>query len=925
MTPDTSLVHPRTHHDNPSDTFDERPLKRPRVHLRVGPSPHHTPALTSSEHLASRARQKCRGAGTAAASFSVATVPGPGAEPVASCLAACAHPPVPDGLIAMDPDEIRVKDPSPAPCSAAIFEPAVTSNSMQCSLDALDATSHAIRLRLAAEERADKGTNNAYARHVRNYVTYWDRYQAEMVADNPAWTSVPALPISAAKVLIFLDYERTREKRKPGLSDTIPGSNVGKSVIQQAISALEDWRMSHHHLYLGVPEAQVRLRDDNRIRQIESAAKHDEPKRAESSQVLKASGTTSDAYTTEELAKCSAWCLTKFSGTRQVFVGLRDRAMLLFGASTALRGEGTRMLQLSDLFLSEVCIDDIQLGYTVPVLVALADNAKSNQHGRLDEHGTLRHFHVELCPVGALAMLFFACFHIVLQPVPTFPPEFSKAGYGEFGHRSWYDLYVFWGERPDKQMSYDNHYDRVKLIHSKNDISLTKATHATRHFTAKTARAHGASGNDVKAIGCWSVNDAFANCYDHALPLEGLLGAAMFNARKPEQYFLARDHLEPPGELLSQIFPWVEQECAALHQREVNFGHAGRDIALKGFLRLLLWLRRVLVQDAAVLFGKDPTCPIFHFAPFRSDVFREFAAGSTAELARVNEEARLALQHLPEQYAQSMQGFVMSSRLAQEEANRKNAEQLALLREQVSRLEMASESGRSGRRRRRGAPAAVVPPVALSPAVPPLESTTAVSSISVSTGLQTGPFSLPMHPTAHPAIPATSVIIPPPSVATGTATATTADLDARQQQWTSLVDRFGVERLLKHGWEWVSGNYLPLYTFQPVTRITEVWDEYVAGLNGFLAVRDLDERWQARWRRNISTLRTENCRRKKITALVETLARKPNWSVNLALRFLREKYETHPDLKKPRTFCEYLQKGGGTGTKDVLAAAANYP
>lgn len=82
-------------------------------------------------------------------------------------------------------------------------------------------------------------------------------------------------------------------QRKPGSSDTIPGSNVGKSVIQQAISALEDWRMSHHHLYLGVPEAQVRLRDDNRIRQIESAAKHDEPKRAESSQVLKASGTTS--------------------------------------------------------------------------------------------------------------------------------------------------------------------------------------------------------------------------------------------------------------------------------------------------------------------------------------------------------------------------------------------------------------------------------------------------------------------------------------------------------------------------------------------------------------------------------------------------------------------------------------------------------
>jgi hypothetical protein len=67
--------------------------------------------------------------------------------------------------------------------------------------------------------------------------------------------------------------------------------------------------------------------------------------------------------------RCSMWCLTEFSGMRQVFVGLRDRAMLLFGASTALRGEGTRMLQMSDLFLSELSMDDVRLGYTVPVSI----------------------------------------------------------------------------------------------------------------------------------------------------------------------------------------------------------------------------------------------------------------------------------------------------------------------------------------------------------------------------------------------------------------------------------------------------------------------------------------------------------------------------------------------------------------------------
>jgi hypothetical protein len=77
------------------------------------------------------------------------------------------------------------------------------------------------------------------------------------------------------------------------LNETIAGSNVGRSVIQQAISALESWRMSNHHLYKSIPEAQIRLCDDNRIRVLESAAKHDEPKCAESLQTLKASGSSS--------------------------------------------------------------------------------------------------------------------------------------------------------------------------------------------------------------------------------------------------------------------------------------------------------------------------------------------------------------------------------------------------------------------------------------------------------------------------------------------------------------------------------------------------------------------------------------------------------------------------------------------------------
>jgi hypothetical protein len=93
----------------------------------------------------------------------------------------------------------------------------------------------------------------------------------------------------------------------------------------------------------------------------------------ESTQVLKASGSSSgvshptlvnhpiflpltqtDTYTKEELERCSLFCLTDFSGPKEVFVGLRDRAMLLLSTTTAFRGASCRAVELSDLFPSSL-------------------------------------------------------------------------------------------------------------------------------------------------------------------------------------------------------------------------------------------------------------------------------------------------------------------------------------------------------------------------------------------------------------------------------------------------------------------------------------------------------------------------------------------------------------------------------------------
>ncbi|KAF8260754.1 hypothetical protein EI94DRAFT_1706061 [Lactarius quietus] len=144
------------------------------------------------------------------------------------------------------------------------------------------------------------------------------------------------------------------------------------------------------------------LCQDSQVRTIKKAKKPDEPKQIESSQALKAAGTSSEA----ELVQCAVWCLLKF---------LRTTAHLYCA----------KILCWSDLFVSEIPMNGKK------VLAALADNAKQNQQGHVDEHGALQHCLVELCPVGAI---------------------FTTDGYD---HLKW-----------------------VTIMHKENNVEITKSTHA---------------------------------------------------------------------------------------------------------------------------------------------------------------------------------------------------------------------------------------------------------------------------------------------------------------------------------------------------------------------------------------------------------------------------------------------------------------
>ncbi|KAJ6544716.1 hypothetical protein B0H10DRAFT_1932947, partial [Mycena sp. CBHHK59/15] len=119
---------------------------------------------------------------------------------------------------------------------------------MQRSMRVLEARSHDVRLGISADEQAGKGTEPAYARHVRSYESWWALNQASRVEADPSWKEVPAHPITVTKVTLFLEYETTREKKKRGSSETQAGTTVGKSQVLQVISALESYRINHQHL-----------------------------------------------------------------------------------------------------------------------------------------------------------------------------------------------------------------------------------------------------------------------------------------------------------------------------------------------------------------------------------------------------------------------------------------------------------------------------------------------------------------------------------------------------------------------------------------------------------------------------------------------------------------------------------------------------
>ncbi|KAF4609994.1 hypothetical protein D9613_010503 [Agrocybe pediades] len=901
--------------------------------------------------------------------------------------------------------------PSPPSAKRRRIEDATTVPATS-GIDTIREEAHRLRLQVEKQLVSGKGTEQCYPRHVQRYEKFWEKDQAERAESDPKHVHEPAHPILGEKVALFLNHELERNKLDKNGRE-IPGTSVGKEHIKQTISALQSYIRSHQHLpvYANCPETKVLLRHQDLVKSFEEVACANEPTRIKEAHTMKTKGTSADGYTTAEVLRMANWLLQGHGLSKnQLCLAIRDRAMLLLASNVAFRGDSTRRTLWSDLFSQRVPMPLIGDTMELQAVVILADQAKTNTNGRIDEHGMFRHRDPELCGFGGLAFHFFSHFHIQKKPPPDFSPDFEDPKHSEFGRRDWYGIHAFPGGKISAKssnkgmmtaMSYENHRERFINMHTSCNVDITAVTHGCRFYAADKARKYGATGLEVKALGNWRTGDAYSEIYNRSLPTRAMLASALFNADEPRSYVLPRGHLIPPASLLSRLFPWIESETEAYEARLEKYGAKAVDHALRHFLALLKEMRVILLQDAAVLFQKYPDIAMWKYAPFNSVEFRDFSKQSCVILERAAVEAVENFKRLPDQVAATLRASIETIQIQRRLEHEDLSSQLMYMREMLRsntnsrKRSRSTKSSGSGSITPSESPSPEPDTMRVDPQSPTRSELLKAHEANARRSFKAAlPDQLPLPLDAASIInppvlelkaaaevdevarlPASQYISPehsaeskwPPDLkmfqASFILSNCTKEREVQLSSLRELIKVFGSEKLVRHQFEWscspkpaipsvgseklvrhqfewscspkpaIPSEWLPFYTFNTAIKtIEDVWKEWSEGLDGCISVQQLNNRWAARWRRQNEGQKTEAARRKVITTLVTDLAKKPNWTADLALRFLNERYPIPSGVNGPkhlssiRSFITHLQntKTGKLNREEIMTAASLY-
>ncbi|KAG2212224.1 hypothetical protein INT45_008091 [Circinella minor] len=254
-----------------------------------------------------------------------------------------------------------------------------------------------------------------------------------------------------------------------------------------------------------------------------------------------------------------------------------------------LRGETLRDTNLNHLFSLEFKDE----GTTrCPVFVMMIMGGKTNQEQHKLYSGIIRHKNVQTCAFGAVGFFLFHRFHVQGE---TFP-DFSK-------NENWFDIKLARGRSLNKPVSYNTQLNSVNNAFAAVGINSVKKTHSGRQAGAREAEMAGFSHDHIRRVGRWNSEKLFKD----------------FRKIKAAFGFLA--HLSPHLCLFKKkIFPMVEE-----WQQNMQEDSSCQTICGEGFLKLLVELRNIILQDAVFFKQLVPDHEIFSHEVFQCEEFTTFA------------------------------------------------------------------------------------------------------------------------------------------------------------------------------------------------------------------------------------------------------------------------------------------------------------
>lgn len=389
------------------------------------------------------------------------------------------------------------------------------------------------------------------------------------------------------------------------------------------------------------------------VKKLLTVRSQSEVKRRRTEYIDRGRGTFLDTFQPEDLVRCNSHCLE--SGAH---LKLRDRLALDLSFSLLLRGHSARNAELADFFSISLPQESTQ---PVTAVCMVIDVDKTNNTGAKQLMGSMRHLDYRVCTHNALAMYFFSRWH---QQGENFP-DLSQP-------KNWYDIKLLLpnshqndsGRR--KAMSYTQHLAVVDNLFSACNIRSKAKTHAGRHSGAQHAEIHGVPELQIRRAGRWN-SSVMENVYLSHLPRK-FMRVAAGSAADDNSYFCPRSLVNPPDILVKQIFPQVDYWLVPENEAKLP------DTAAAGFIRLLDYLRRILIQDLVFLQRDYPQHPLLNHTLVRCPEFVVFSSELIAATQQTPDPASSRLQQLAP---------ILSSKLDELMMTAAQRETAAIAREQV--------------------------------------------------------------------------------------------------------------------------------------------------------------------------------------------------------------------------------------------------